>query len=188
MTGGHTYVFKLKWKTNKNAAGATIFAAAGNGPAYSQTSLIAQVLTGFRTAVSTSQYNVAGSDGATWQTIDPALNLALALGPVTTNSIVSGNVDLWTANAGYNQDIGIFASDMGGPDVLLAWKESGGFAGTYSPNAAFVQTTYQLVTMHSYVFMLKWKTNKAAAGATIYAAAGGPAPYSPTRLTIEFTA
>jgi hypothetical protein len=32
MTAGHTYVFKLKWKTNKNAPGTKIYAGAGNGP------------------------------------------------------------------------------------------------------------------------------------------------------------
>jgi hypothetical protein len=41
---GHTYVFKLKWKTNKNAAGATIYAGAGLGP-YSPTRLTVEVTT-----------------------------------------------------------------------------------------------------------------------------------------------
>ncbi len=36
----------------------------------------------------------------------------------------------------FNQDIGIFVSDNGGADVLLAWKESGGFATTRQPAAA----------------------------------------------------
>jgi hypothetical protein len=40
---------------------------------------------------------------------------------------------------------------------------------------------------HTYVFKLKWKTNKNAPGSTIYVGAGGPAPYSPTRLTVELT-
>jgi hypothetical protein len=71
--------------------------------------------------------------------------------------------------------------------VLLAWKESGGFAGTFSPNAAFAQATYQMTAAHTYVFKLKWKTNKNALGATIYAAAGYPAPFSPTRMTVELT-
>jgi hypothetical protein len=104
-----------------------------------------------------------------------------------TNSIVGANADLFTANAGFNQDLGIFVSVDGGADVLLAWKESGGFAGTFSPNAAFAQATYQMSSGHTYVFQLMWKTNKNAPGTTIYAAAGGPAPFSPTRLTVELT-
>jgi hypothetical protein len=103
-----------------------------------------------------------------------------------TNSIIGANADLFTANAGYNQDLGIFVSDNGGTDVLLAWKESGGFAGTFSPNAAFAQTTYQMSSGHTYVFKLKWKTNKNAPGTKIYAGAGN-GPYSPTRLTVELT-
>jgi hypothetical protein len=70
--------------------------------------------------------------------------------------------------------------------MLLAWKESGGFAGTFSPNAAFAQTTYQMSSGHTYVFRLKWKTNKNAPGATIFAGAGS-GPFSPTRLTLELT-
>ncbi len=184
---GRAYVFTLGWKTNRNAAGATIYAAAGNGPTYSNTSLIeidlpAEPLPA--TAVSASQYKLANSDGATWQLIDAGLNIGIAPA-ADTNTIVGGNVDLWTANAGYNQDIGIFVSVDGGADVLLAWKESGGFAGTYSPNAAYVQAVYLMSGGHTYLFKLKWKTNKNAAGATIYAAAGSAPPFSPTRLIVE---
>jgi hypothetical protein len=188
MTAGHTYVFKLKWKTNKNAAGATIFAAAG-GPVYSQTSLLAQTIAAGAnpySAVSTNQYWLPNSDGATWQTIDATLNVPITPS-VNTNSIIGANADLWTAGPGVNQDIGIFVSDNGSADVLLAWKESGGFAGTFSPNAAFAQASYQMTATHAYVFKLKWKTNKSASGITIYAAAGGSAPYSQTRLTVELT-
>ena len=108
------------------------------------------------------------------------------MSPLTnSNSILGANADLWTANAGFNQDIGIFVSDNGGADQLLAWKESGGFAGTFSPNAAAAQAAYPLVAGHTYVFKLKWKTNTNAPGTTIYIGAGNPAPYSPTRLTVE---
>jgi hypothetical protein len=31
LASGHTYVFKLQWKTNKNAPGVTIYAGAGSG-------------------------------------------------------------------------------------------------------------------------------------------------------------
>jgi len=188
MLGGHTYVFKLKWKTNKPATGATIFVGAGPiAGNFSPTTLLAETIAAGANpyaAVSTSQYSLSNSDGATWQPIDAGLNVTVTPG-ADTNSILGANADLWTANAGYNQDIGIFVSDNGGPDTLVAWKESGGFAGTFSPNAAFAQATYQMTSGHTYVFKLKWKTNKPASGATIFVAAGGPAPFSPTRLTVE---
>ena len=189
MTASHTYVFTLKWKTNKPAPGVTIVAAAGSGPVFSPTSLLAESIAAGAnpyTAVSTSQYSLSNSNGVTWQSIDAALNVSVTPG-ADTFSVIGANADLFTANAGYNQDIGIFVSDNGGIDTLVAWKESGGFAGTFSPNAAFAQATYQMTAGHTYVFKLKWKTNKPASGATIYAAAGGPAPFSPTRLTVELT-
>src|SRR5205823_13990563 len=98
-------------------------------------------------------------------------------------AILGANADLWTANAGYNQDLGI---DVNG--ILQAWKESGGFAGTFSPNAAFVQTVLPMTAGTTYTIKLRWKTNKPAAGATISAGAGGSAPFSPTRLTIQLLA
>jgi streptogramin lyase len=185
MAASHDYVFKLKWKTNKPAPGVTIYAGAGNGP-YSPTSLFS-----FKGAVvigvqSTNQNSLSNSNGATWQVLDASLNTHIGSGP-DLNTIIGANADLFTANAGYNQDIGIFVSVDSGVDVLLAWKESGGFAGTFSPNAAYVQTSYLMVAGHTYDFKVKWKTNKNAPGATIYAGAGGPAPFSPTRLTIELT-
>jgi streptogramin lyase len=189
MIGGHTYAFTLKWKTNKLAPGTTIVAAAGGGPVYSPTTLIAEsIAAGVNpySAVSTSQYTLPNSDGASWQPIDAALNVPVTPG-VDTNSIIGANADLWTATASFNQDIGIFVSDNGGADVLVAWKESGGFAGTFSPNAAFVQAAYPMSSGHAYVFKLKWKTNKSALGAAIYAAAGGGPVYSQTRLTVELT-
>ena len=71
---------------------------------------------------------------------------------------------------------------------VVAWKESGGFAGTFSPNAAFVQTVLPLAGSTTYTIRLVWKANHATSG-TIYAAAGaGPPPYfSPTRLTVQAT-
>jgi sugar lactone lactonase YvrE len=191
MTGGHAYVFTLKWKTNINAPGAKIFAAAGSGLGYSPTSLFARTIRGglnLYSTVSTGQYTLPNSDGATWQPIDTT-NLSTALlANADGFASLGANSDLWTANAGFNQDLGIFVSDNGGADQLVAWKESGGFAGTYSPNAAFVQATYPITNGHTYMFNLKWKTNKYAYGTTIFAAAGGPAPYSATRLTVELTA
>ncbi|TMF02308.1 MAG: hypothetical protein E6I39_01105 [Chloroflexi bacterium] len=188
ISAGHFYIFKLKWKTNRPAMGATIFAGAGSGPPYSPTSLLAKVFptsVAPQEAVSSSQYHLAGSDGQTWRTID-LTNLAVTTSPGSDATAVLGaNADLFTATAGYNQDLGVFVSDNGGPDNLVAWKESGGFAGTFSPNAAFVLATYPMSGGHTYVFSLKWKTNKSASGVTIFAGAGGGPPYSPTSLSVE---
>jgi hypothetical protein len=126
----------------------------------------------------------SGSYGATWQTLDSALNLSLTPG-ANGKALLGGSADLFTDSSSFNQDLDIFVSDNGGADTLVAWKESGGFAGTFSRNAAFAQALYPLTAGHVYVFKLKWKTNKSAPGATIYAAAGGPAPYPPTRLTAD---
>ncbi len=98
--------------------------------------------------------------------------------------MVSGNIDLWTATAGVNQDVAIFVSGgIYGTGTLVAWKESGGYAGTFSPNAAFVHTVLPLSGGMTYTMTLEWKANKATGG-TIYASAGN-GPYSPTRLTVQ---
>jgi hypothetical protein len=141
-------------------------------------------------AVSNLQYNLTGSDGVTWRDIDTSSGTPLILNLSPTFScvaVLSANSDLWTANAGYNQDIGIFISGGGfGTGQIIAWKESGGFAGTFSPNAAFVETMAALTANTPYVIKLQWKTNKPqAAGAKIYAGAGGGAPFSPTRLGVQ---
>ncbi len=135
------------------------------------------------------QYNKAGSTGADWTPID-ATGLKLTFTTASPSLwILSANADLWTATAGVNQDIGIFVSGGAyGTGTLVAWKESGGFAGTFSPNAAFVQTVIPLAMGPTYTITLEWKANKATGG-TIYAAAGGgPAPNSsPTRITAQLT-
>jgi hypothetical protein len=137
------------------------------------------------TAVITAQPRLVGNDGATWQPIDPALSLTLKL-PDSETALLNGNADLWTATPGVNQDLGITVSIGGGPDTLLFWKESGGFAGTFSPNAAFVHGSFQMQAGFTYVFKLVWKTNSGAPGATIFAGAGPiGADYSPTRLTVQ---
>jgi hypothetical protein len=141
------------------------------------------------TRVSTQQYSLSNSDGITWVNMD-ATNLSLTLTPQQdVLAVISGNSDLWTSQAGYNQDIGImisggaYPSHAGQPE---AWKESGGFAGTYSPNAAFVQTVLQLVAGVAYTITLVWKANKSATGATIWAGAGPiGGRFSPTRLTAQ---
>jgi len=190
MIGGHTYVFKVKWKTNiSEPAGVTIYAGAGIGP-YSPTQLTAHLLpaaTNLYSTVSTQQYTLTGNDGSTWATMDGS-NLVQNVPTLSANAkaVIGGNVDLFTDTTGFNQDVGIFVSDNGGPDTLLAWKESGGYGGTFSPNAAMVQTVYAMTSGHAYSFKLKWKTNKPEGGVTIYAGAGG-GPYSHTGLAMYTT-
>ena len=187
---GSPHIIKLQWKTNQNAAGKTIYAAAGPWPTaliFSPTSLISQlvpVAADVNSAGTTSQYSLSNSDGAGWTPID-ATNLTTTFTPGATSTyLVTGNADLWTANTGFNQDIGIFISGgQYGAGTLVAWKESGGFAGTFSPNAAYVESVQHLSGGQAYVIWLAWKTSKPGAGSTIYAAAGGLGNFSPTRLT-----
>ena len=114
-----------------------------------------------------------------------AARLELSISPSSSEiALLGANADLWTAAAGFNQDLAIFVSVNGAADQLVAWKESGGYAGTFSPNAAFAQAAYSLASGSSYVFKLKWKTNRAAGAATIYAGAGPlGGQYSPTRIS-----
>jgi hypothetical protein len=199
LSAGTTYTVKLQWKTNKPASGATILAGAGPWPAdcvsFSPTRLTAQLIPASSATVqsvaSSAQYRLGNSDGATWSDLDTTSStpLALTVTPAADSiALLSGNVDLWTANAGYNQDIGIQVAEASSgqyPGQIVAWKESGGFAGTFSPNAAYVQGTFPVTHGQTYHLKLQWKTNKPAAGATIFAAAGlGPA-FSPTRLTVQ---
>jgi hypothetical protein len=189
LSMGVQYSIKVQWKANKQTPG-TIYAAAGGGPVYSPTRLTVRLFpagTGLQDAATNSQYNRPGGTGADWMPID-STNLKLSVVP-TANSlyVLSANADLWTANPGINQDIGIFISGGAfGTGTLVAWKESGGYGGTFSPNAAFVETVLPLANGVTYTVTLQWKANKASTG-TIYAAAGaGPAPnYSPTRITAQ---
>ena len=133
MTAGNSYVFSLWWKTNKPSSG-TIFVGAGPiGSAFSPTRLTSYLLPAdsapdqWATAVSTQQYSSVNSNGSTWAEMDPT-NLAtpaiaIGSGGTVETVLVSGNADLWTANSGYNQDLGIFVSVNGGAPTLVAWKE-----------------------------------------------------------------
>ena len=182
MAAGTTYTVKLRWKTNKNAAGATIYAGAGPiGAQFSPTRLTAQIVTTTAPmAMSTQQYTLSNSNGSTWMDMD-GTNLSVAVTPAANSiAVIGGNSDLWTANAGYNQDIAITINGS-----VAAWKESGGFAGTFSPNAAYVQTVQSMTAGTTYTIKLQWKTNKAAVG-TIYAGAGPiNAKFSPTSLIVQ---
>jgi hypothetical protein len=175
----------LKWKTNVATSG-TIHAAAGLGPVYSPTTLTAQIVSsGVSSLSSTKQYGLSGSNGSTWTAIDHGGALTMLM-PVPANDetvLLSANADLWTENAGVNQDLAIFISADGAPSQLAAWKESGGSAGIFSPNAAFVQIAFRAQAGVLYTVTLEWKTNVPTTG-TIHAGAG-LGPYSPTSLTIE---
>ena len=193
MNSGTDYTVTLEWKANKSDAGITIAIGAGpNTAPFSPTRLTAYPLPAsastesWDTEVSTAQYQLANNDGMTWATMDAAHLVSTALNPGGAETVlVSVNSDLWTSTAGFNQDIGVFVSVDGAPATLLAWKESGGFGGTFSPNAAFLESEYSMASGHSYTFTVAWKANKPASGGTIWAGAGpiGGA-FSPTRLTV----
>ena len=183
MNAGTTYTVKVRWKTNKNAPGATIYAGAGPiGTQFSPTRLTAQLLTTpVSTAVSTQQYTLTSSNGSTWTDMD-STHLSVTVTPAANSTaVIGGNADLFTASAGYNQDIALTING-----TVVAWKESGGFAGTFSPNAAFVQSVQPLNAGTTYTIKLQWKTNKNAPGATIYAGAGPiGAQFSPSSLIVQ---
>jgi len=137
-------------------------------------------------AVSTQQYQLINSNGSTWTDMDTAI-LKLTVTPAfNCLAFLTANVDLFTSAASFNQDVGISISGGAYPTTASqpeAWKESGGFAGTYSPNAAFVETVLPLAAGTTYTIKLQWKANKAGAS-TIWAGAGPiAAKFSPTRLT-----
>jgi hypothetical protein len=184
-----SYTMKLRWKTNYPTNG-TIRAGAGLAPNFSPTRLTLRLFpagNGVQDAATNLQYHKANSTGSDWTAMD-ATNLKLTITTTTAaNYILSGNADLWTANSGVNQDIGIMISGGAfGTGKLIAWKESGGNAGTNSPNAAFVQTVVPLAATTTYTVTLVWKANVATSG-TIFAAAGLGPQFSPTRLTAQVT-
>src|SRR4029077_3239940 len=117
-----------------------------------------------------------------WTDLDP-VNLSIALTPTVDSwAIITGNADLWTATSGINPDLAVNVDS-----AVVGWKESGGYAGTFSPNAATVQTTVQLTGGTTHVVKLQWKKKQATPGASIFTGAGpwpGTMPaFSPTVLT-----
>jgi hypothetical protein len=184
VAAGTAYNVKLQWKANLSDPG-TIYAGAGPlAGAYSPTRVTVHLIPAASgrvfTASSTAQYQLGGSDGSTWKDLDAA-NLSVTFSPPagTWMAYVFANSDLWTSLAGYNQDLGVTVNGS-----LLAWKESGGFAGTFSPNAAFVQATMAAPLSGAYTAKLQWKANRADPAA-IWAGAGPIAnKYSPTTLTV----
>jgi hypothetical protein len=184
LNAGTTYSFSLVWKANKNAPGSTIYAAAGSGGNFSPTRLTIQVIpaasANVTDKVSTLQYTLTGSNGSTWVDLD-GTNLSTTITPLSDSvALLGGNADLFTADTGYNQDLAITVNG-----TVVAWKESGGFAGTFSPNAAFVQARVVMTHGVAYTIKLQWKANKADTG-SIWAGAGPiSGRFSPTRLTAE---
>jgi hypothetical protein len=191
MSNGVTYTVKLQWKTNLPSRGGTIYAGAGPlGTGYSPTRLTARLFPASAGSVYsasiTTQPCLGGSNGVTWTDVD-ATNMKLSITPTQDSlAILSGNADLWTSSAGLNQDLGISVSTNGGADQLVAWKESGGFAGTYSPNAALVQTVFHMSPATTYTIKLRWKTNKPSGSMMIHIGAGPiGSQFSPTSLIAQ---
>jgi beta-N-acetylhexosaminidase len=185
VTAGQAYTVRFKWKANKPDPGTIVVGAGPINGAFSPTRLSARMV-GDNPPPATSQFSLRSSDGTTWNRLGssaPSIAITAAANEV---AVLRANADLWTANAGYNQDVGITMSVDGGAPQLIGWKESGGFAGTFSPNAAFVESPVSLIAGHAYTFTLAWKTNRFAPGATIYSGAGPiAAAFSPTSLTLE---
>lgn len=197
VSQGVTYKISLGWKASRSENGASIDAGAGNG-VFSPTSLVATLFpagSNPHSVASTQQYFLANSDGSTWQPMTCAAstsclpsesdgNLSLSVTPAQTCTVLlTANADLWTENSGFNQDIALFVNGN-----LVAWKESGGSAGTFSPNAAFLQTEVTLTGPATSTIDVRWKTSKPGSGSTIAAGAGPVAgTFSPSRLTATLT-
>jgi hypothetical protein len=184
VTSGSSYTAKVQWKTNHGSSG-SIHAGAGSG-SFSPTRITVVLIppASAGAAISNLQYSLTNSDGATWHAID-LTHLLLTLSPsAATSYAIGAGADLFTAASGYNQDLGVMVSGGAyGSGTLVAWKESGGSGGTYSPNAAYVTTDLHLQAGVSYTVWLVWKANRPAGGGTIYAAAGPLAgSFSPTSL------
>jgi len=187
VTPGTAYTVKLQWKTSKPASTATIFAGAGPiAGRFSPTRLTLQLIptaTNVASTGFTGQPSLSSSNGASWVSMDTQ-HLALSYkAPATGTAIVTGSADLWTASAGYNQDLGLAVNGS-----IAAWKESG-LVGASSPSGVLVQAAIPVTAGAQYAIALQWKTNRNAPGVTIYAgaaAAGGQ--FSPTRLTVRFVA
>ena len=193
MAANTTYTVTLQWKSNKPMQSSSgIYIGAGplsSSSYYSPTSLYGVLEPGaspWTGATSASQYSLAGSDGQTWQDVDTSLQRTFTASQNCTAHITA-NADLWTATGGVNQDLGIAVARAGQPGSVVAWHESGGFAGTFSPNAAFVQASVPLSSGVTYTISLEWKSNKAMSpNDRIFMGAGSSGTgYSPTTLIID---
>ena len=197
VSAGQTYSVDVRWKANRPDNG-TI--AAGAGPIYGDYSpsilTTALLYPGVDTfsSVSSRQFSLQGSDGATWQPLTCAgvvtcssgghgNAMSLTVTPTQNCTVtLTGNADLWTDTPGYNQDLGIFVNGS-----LAGWKESGAMAGGFSPNAAYVDVAETFAAGTTYNVDLRLKSNIGSTGVTIYAG-GGPigGSFSPTLLGADF--
>jgi hypothetical protein len=188
VSGPNAYTARLQWKTNHVGASTICTGAGPIGGAFSPTRITVFLVPnpgGAVSGASSRQYNLPNSDGTSWVTMDGAGPVVTVSPSANTSYEVSANADLWTAVSGYNQDIGIMASGGAyGSGTLVAWKESGGSAGTYSPNAAYVTTDLHLQAGNVYRLWAVWKANRPASGTSSIFAAAGPisARYSLTSL------
>jgi hypothetical protein len=191
VAAGSPYSVKLQWKANHADPGIIMAGAGPIAGAFSPTRMTIRLIPVSSGLVFTKsivkQPCLSGSDGTTWQDVDA--NLSVPFTPPNGNwlALVSGNADLWTLTPGFNQDLGIALTGSGYPTIggqPEAWKESGGSAGTFSPNAAFVQTAIPVNGAAGYTAKLQWKANHA--GASALCAGAGPigSVYSPTRITV----
>ena len=134
----------------------------------------------------TTQPQLSASNGTAWS----PLGVAVTFQP-TFNCIArcTANADLWTDVAGYNQDLGIFIQSglfSNPPGTMISWKESGGFAGTFSPNAVYVDGIQAgLVAGTLYQVALYWKANRSMPSGKLWCGAGNGPEYSPTRLIVQ---
>jgi len=188
LTAGYGYVITLVWKANKNSQGATIFAGAGPiGSSFSPTRLTVQLVplaaNRLVDAPSTNQFHpTVPADGVNFTDLGPGSPAIHYLASGSGVVILTGNADLWTTTAGFNQDLAITVNGS-----VVAWKESGSYGGTFSPNAALVETVMPVAASMTYDVKLQWKPNQASYHPPIYAGAGPiGTKYSPTRLTLYF--
>src|SRR5205823_4842471 len=184
VTASTAYAIKLQWKANRPDPG-TIYAGAGPiAGDYSPTRLTVQLVPNTPGRVfsksAASQYSLAGSNGIAWNDVDAA-NLTVAFTPPSGSwlAYISGNADLWTSSAGYNQDLAV---NLDG--TVIAWRESGGFAGTFSPNAAFLQAAVPVSGGTAYSAKLQWKANRADPGKIWVGAGPFGGSFSPTSLVV----
>ena len=192
MSANTTYTVTLQWKSNKpmqSSSGIYIGAGPSSGSFYSPTSLYGVLEPGtsaWTGASSASQYSLSGSDGQTWHGVGGQLQKTFT---ASQNCVahITANADLWTATGGVNQDLGIAVAQAGQPESVVAWHESGGFAGTFSPNAAFVQASVPLSAGAAYTISLEWKSNKPMSpNDRIYMGAGSSGTsYSPATLIVD---
>src|SRR5207237_8602582 len=122
-----SHVVKLVWKANRADAG-TIYAGAGASPPFSPTRLTVVLVPttvpqNLSSAAITTQPILSNSNATSWAPMGVSLQPFTPV--VDGTAVVIGNADLWTANAGYNQDMGIAVNGS-----VVAWKESVGSGGT----------------------------------------------------------